>query len=83
MTATDPTKKAIDLAGGSSAVARLFGITPWAVSKWERVPERRIRALCKAIGWKVTPHELDPELFEHPDDGLPPELRGRRKAGGE
>lgn len=69
-------KTAIELAGGLSEVARCFKIKPWAVSKWRtKVPSERVLPLCKLINWQVTPHQIDPILYPHPDDGLPDELR--------
>ncbi|WP_208328577.1 Cro/CI family transcriptional regulator [Paraburkholderia sp. BL6665CI2N2] len=69
--------RAIDHLGGDSAVARLLNLTAWAVSKWRRrLPERRVLWLAERTAWKFTPHQLCPELYPHPDDGLPIELRG-------
>ncbi len=51
------TQKAIELAGGSSALAALLGITPGAVSQWgEELPERRM--------WQL--RVLRPEWFKEP-----------------
>jgi len=64
---------AITFAGGPSAVARRFKINPWAVSKWRQseVPPKRVLALCRFGGWQVTPHQIAPDLYPNPDDGLP------------
>jgi hypothetical protein len=49
------TQKAIELAGGSSALANLLGITPGAVSQWgNELPDRRI--------WQL--RVLRPEWFK-------------------
>lgn len=72
------TNQAIHLAGGPSAVARHFGINPWAVSKWERggkIPAERVPDLVKMIGYEVTPHQLRPDVFIFPMDGMPGEER--------
>lgn len=51
------TKKAIDLAGGVSALATMLGITPGAVSQWGDVlPEGRM--------WQL--RVLRPEWFKEP-----------------
>lgn len=51
------TSKAIEFAGGSSALASLLGITPGAVSQWgEDLPDRRI--------WQLK--VLRPEWFKEP-----------------
>lgn len=43
----------------------------WAVSKWARVPAERVIPLCAATQWAVTPHQMRPDLYPHPCDGLP------------
>jgi len=77
----EATTRAIALGGGPSAVAREFQIRrPWAVSKWVKagkVPADRVPDLVRLIDYKVTPHELLPEVYQYPDDGLPPEVRER------
>jgi len=78
---SSPTTRAIALGGGPSAVARALKIRrPWAVSKWERagkVPADRVSDLVRLIDYRVTPHELLPEVYPYPEDGLPPEVRER------
>ena len=36
------------------------------ISIWLRVID-----VCAATGWRVTPHELRPDLYPNADDGLP------------
>lgn len=51
-----------------------FGISSQAVSKWMsrgRVPSKRVLQLCQILNWSVTPHEIDPEAYPNPTDGLP------------
>jgi DNA-binding transcriptional regulator YdaS (Cro superfamily) len=31
--------------------------------------------LAKSTGWRVTPHQLRPDIYPHPVDGLPEHLR--------
>ena len=51
------TKKAIELAGGVSALATMLGMTPGAVSQWgETLPEGRT--------WQL--RVLRPEWFKEP-----------------
>lgn len=70
---------AIKLAGGPSAVARRFDISnPWAVSKWiraGRIPADRIIGVAGMVDYQITPHQIDPAIYPHPDDGLPEALR--------
>jgi hypothetical protein len=39
------------------------------------VPATRVLAIAAASDWMVTPHELRPDLYPHPDDGMPPDRR--------
>lgn len=70
--------RAIELAGGSYvAVARRFNLrTGFGVSKWrnEGVPAERVLELASFTGFMVTPHELRPDLYPNPTDGLPPDF---------
>ncbi|BDH45725.1 hypothetical protein TUM12370_17690 [Salmonella enterica subsp. enterica serovar Choleraesuis] len=57
-----------------AAIGEHFGISSQAVGKWLRsgtIPPRRILPLCGALNWLVTPHEIDPEAYPNPTDGLP------------
>lgn len=74
-------KAAIDLAGGAPKVAAAAGLkTAWAVAKWavEGLPDNRVLWLAEQTAWRYTPHDLAPELYPHPDDGLPERFRGGR-----
>lgn len=55
---------AADRAGGQSALAKLLGITPQAVSRMcrtGRVPAERVLAIEEATG--VSRHDLRPDLY--------------------
>lgn len=56
--------------------------TAWGVQKWrvEGVPHDRVIPLAALCSWAVRPHDLRPDLYPHPDDGLPEDLRGRAAA---
>jgi len=57
-------------------LARRLGISQQAVSKWRgRVPAEKVLAYAEATGWKVTPHDLRPDLYPSIDDGLPASRR--------
>ncbi|AXK39634.1 transcriptional regulator [Crenobacter cavernae] len=63
MESKTPIDKAIELLGGVSATARLFGVTPWAVSKWrQRVPAERCIDIEKATKGAVRCEELRPDV---------------------
>ncbi|EBS1324066.1 Cro/Cl family transcriptional regulator [Salmonella enterica subsp. enterica serovar Muenchen] len=66
--------------------SRLFGITnqteiarrlktsQQSVSLWVttgKFPPRRIIPFCEAVGYAVTPHQLDSVLYPNPTDALP------------
>jgi len=76
-------QQAVAAAGGVTALARTLRVAPPSVSQWlsgtRGVPAGRVVQISEATGWRVTPHELRPDLYPHPDDGLPQELRGRQE----
>lgn len=61
------------------AIAKGLGITPQAVNQWFNksvIPPRFVLPVCELTGWKVTPHEVRPDLYPSTDDGLPDNLKG-------
>ncbi|HHC2779102.1 MULTISPECIES: transcriptional regulator [Klebsiella pneumoniae complex] len=68
--------KAIKSAGTATKLANMLGIKPMSVSRWKNryqgvVPADRVLPIFTATG--VTPHELRPDLYPNPTDGLPKE----------
>ncbi|MEQ4782930.1 transcriptional regulator [Enterobacter hormaechei] len=66
--------KAISFAGTASKLAAMLGIKPMSVSRWKNryqgaVPAERVLPIYILTG--VTPHELRPDLYPNPTDGLP------------
>ena len=66
--------KAIKSAGTATNLATMRGIKPMSVSRWKNryqgmVPADRVLQIYAATG--VTPHELRPDLYPNPSDGLP------------
>ncbi|MGY6771971.1 transcriptional regulator [Gallibacterium anatis] len=59
-----PLQKVFSIVGGKSALARHFGILPWAVSKWEKtkVPAERCPDIEALTNYKVTCEELRPDI---------------------
>lgn len=43
------------------------------VNGWfkNKIPGELVIKVSKAVDWKVTPHELRPDLYPNPADGLP------------
>lgn len=65
---------AIARAGGVRGLAELVGVRYQAVQQWRqsgRVPAGRAIQVALLCGWEPTPHQLRPDLYPHPDDGLP------------
>ncbi|EMB3555334.1 helix-turn-helix domain-containing protein [Escherichia coli] len=61
-----------------NAIARNLGVTPQAVNQWfskNTIPARFVLRVCEVVAWKVTPHGLRPDLYPHPEDGIPDSLR--------
>ncbi|BDB47333.1 TPA: transcriptional regulator [Escherichia coli] len=61
-----------------NAIARNLGVTPQAVNQWfskSTIPARFVLRVCEVVAWKVTPHGLRPDLYPHPEDGIPNLLR--------
>lgn len=78
------TKNALQRAIESVGNARLFAaklqITEQSVGKWKNkykgvVPSGRVLEVFQATG--VTPHELRPDLYPNPTDGLPAEQQNK------
>lgn len=66
--------KAIKSAGTATNLASMLGIKPMSVSRWKNryhgvVPADRVLPIYAVTG--VTPHELRPDLYPNPTDGLP------------
>ncbi|EAQ6132268.1 helix-turn-helix domain-containing protein [Salmonella enterica] len=57
-----------------AGIARLIGLPQQVVSRWvngHKVPASRVLQLCEIMGWEVTPHEIRPDIYPNPTDGLP------------
>lgn len=71
-------ERAIALFPTKTAMAEKFGVHPMSINHWVNrgLPADRVLDVAAATDWAVTPHELAPELYPHPEDGLPPDRRG-------
>lgn len=76
---TDAFDRAIAAIGSVSQAAERLGYkTAWGLAKYGKViPSDKVIQFAELSGWKATPHELRPDLYPHPDDGLPAELRSQ------
>jgi len=75
-----PLQKAIRIAGGQDKLGKRFGkgqylVSTWVVRNGGRVSADFVLKVSEAVEWQVTPHELRPDLYPHPQDGLPEHLR--------
>ncbi|EBO7463710.1 helix-turn-helix domain-containing protein [Salmonella enterica] len=66
--------KVIKAAGSARKLSHALGVTSMSVSHWKNrdhgmVPPNYIFPIFKMTG--VTPHELRPDLYPNPTDGLP------------
>jgi len=57
-------KKAIQRVGSGEALAGLLGITPQALSQWDRVPPLRVLEVERHTG--VPRHDLRPDIYPAP-----------------
>lgn len=59
-----PLQKVFNIVGGRAALARHFGILPWAVTKWERVqvPAERCPDIEALTNGEVTCEQLRPDV---------------------
>jgi hypothetical protein len=62
---------------GLGVIADRMNTTPQRVSNWRTrgVPVLEVLSFCAAVKWKLTPHVVYPDMYPHPDDGLPVELK--------
>jgi DNA-binding transcriptional regulator YdaS (Cro superfamily) len=73
----DALQRAIEQLGSKSALARAVGVVPMAVVQWltRGLPAERVLDVSRATSWQTTPHELRSDLYPHPHDGLPRDMR--------
>ncbi|EPE4838973.1 YdaS family helix-turn-helix protein [Yersinia enterocolitica] len=67
-------QRAIAAVGGTKEFAKQLGITQQSISRWKNkykgiVPSSRVIQIFNITG--VTPHDLRPDLYPNPTDGLP------------
>ncbi|AFH95545.1 transcriptional regulator [Providencia stuartii] len=66
--------KIIHLAN-QSEIARRLGTKPQTVNLWFKngVPAQKVLSLCECLEWRITPHEVAPDIYPNTNDGLPSE----------
>ncbi len=77
MNRTEQVRDLIKMAGGPVKLSRLFNVTPQAIGLWylDGPPAERVLPICEAAEFKVTPHQLRPDIYPHPQDGMPNDRR--------
>lgn len=72
-------EKAISLAGSQVALAKAIGKRQAHIWSWMNkhpVSPEAVIPICKAVAWGVTPHEMRPDLYPNPTDGMPVDEAG-------
>lgn len=75
MVRTSPLQRAVEIAGGQSALAKAIGVKQAHIWHWlnraKQVPAQHAIAIEKATGGKVKRHELRPDVYpiEEPCSG--------------
>jgi DNA-binding transcriptional regulator YdaS (Cro superfamily) len=61
-------KRAIAIAGGQRPLARLINVGQSEIYRWlkitKEVPAHRVRPICEALDWKLSRHDLRPDLYK-------------------
>lgn len=72
-------QKIIELKGSQAAMAAVVGQRQQSVGYWLKngLPAEHVLTISADVKFEVTPHQLRPDLYPHPEDGLPDELRGK------
>jgi DNA-binding transcriptional regulator YdaS (Cro superfamily) len=82
MIVMDAFDKVLQLSDGPTGLARRLGYDQPRVSHWRRrgVPADEILRVCRAVGWAVTPHEINPTIYPNPTDGIPGQVLDEERA---
>ena len=67
---------AIEYIGSQSSLAAKIGVKQAHVWNWlnrqgRKAPAGKVLAISEATEWQVTPHQLRPDIYPNPPDGLP------------
>ncbi|EIC4353503.1 helix-turn-helix domain-containing protein [Salmonella enterica] len=63
-------------------IGRLMGVPQQLISRWlstSRFPAGRVLGFCEVMDWSITPHEVRPDLYPNPTDGIPQKHRNKRR----
>lgn len=81
-----PLEKAIAIVGSQTALATACGIKQAHIWNWlnrdKRVPAEYVIPICRATNYKVTPHQMRPDIYPYKTDGMPPgKIKAARGSG--
>lgn len=79
-------EKAVEIVGGQKALADALArqgfarikqahVWNWLNTTRNGVPGEYVIPICSIIDYQVTPHDLRPDLYPNPCDGLPQHIR--------
>lgn len=78
MTPKDYLLRAVGIAGNANRLAEKMGgrITPSHIFNWLKRDRDGVSPVCviqlaAAVDFQVTPHQLRPDIYPNPNDGLP------------
>lgn len=75
--APSPFHRAARIIGSYAAIGSLFDppVSAQGVAKWAAagVPPERVIRVAEGTKYEVTPHDLRPDVYPNPTDGMPPE----------
>lgn len=62
-------------------LGRRLGKRSQTINQWFKngIPAKEVLKTAQALGWLVTPHELSPNNYPNPNDGLPLGLQSSPK----
>lgn len=62
---------------GLKPLAKSIGVSYQSIQKYlqTKAPSEKVISIANTTNWKVTPHELRPDIYPHPQDGLPEHIR--------
>ena len=68
-------EQAVALMGGQTRAAEKLGVKQGHVWHWlkrpGRCPAEQVIPVCSHIGYAITPHQLRPDIYPFPLDGIP------------
>jgi hypothetical protein len=69
----------IAIHGTQAKTGAVVGAKQQSVAFWLKngVPDVHVIPLAASVEYRVTPHRIREDLYPHPDDGLPEQMRSR------